>query len=125
MVEINNYRDVEFVISLINLIQEKYGGYDYISKVDEMKRELRKFYKNYSDEGVFVVKHDDDGYVEKLEVPERCLDRDSMEMWFKGYVEIEPINSAYGCTGCPFTSWHRFIKLHGTWYCYHRVCYDI
>lgn len=125
-IEINSYRDVEFAISLINLIKEKCGYYDYVSKVEELKRNIRKFYKSFDESDTLVMCQESDGYVEKIEIPEKFTkDKESMKKWFNEYIRIEPYYSAYDCTGRPFTGWYRFAKLHGQWYCYHKVDYDV
>lgn len=50
--------------------------------------------------------------------------REAAEDQFLSEYYLEPIASAFDCTGRLFTSWYKIVQMHGDWYAYHSICRD-
>lgn len=68
-----------------------------------------------------------DGYVEKLILSDKYdrYDKDTIEEFFDCWIDIDPIESTYDCTGRSFTNWHKVAKLGNKWVIYHSVGFDV
>ena len=100
----------------------------------DLKREIRKWAHRPKEVNVglgFMVErrlvHDNgiDGYVELIRFPEGFDTEESAKDFFKEFIEVECLRSAYDCTGQPFTGWYKLFRRHGRFHAYHCVCYDV
>lgn len=73
-----------------------------------------------SDDGI-------DGYVEKLIFRDKYdgYEKDTLEEFFDCWIDIDPTESAYDCTGQSFTNWHKVVRLGNHWVIYHSVGFDV
>lgn len=73
-----------------------------------------------------------DGYIEIVSIPEvfdeiedSKTDGPGAESFFRDFIEIQAVPSAYDCTGQSFTEWHKLVKRNGQYWAYHKVAIDV
>lgn len=63
-----------------------------------------------------------DGLLVKEFIPGELSDMDKLAIEDSQWMET---NSAYDCTGRPFTQWIQFFKVPGGYWMYHSIGYDV
>lgn len=140
MNRINNERDYRIGCELLRILG-KNEGKNFENYVAELKRNLRQYASrkpvDYVGMGFFcerrIIKdYGIDGYIEIVSIPEifdKLEDSETngpgAESFFRDFIEIQAVPSAYDCTGQRFTAWHKIVKRNGQYWAYHRVAIDV
>ena len=121
---IRNNEDLRLAYELLSVYKK--SGRGDCPKAEELKKRIRSYLhlphcsRIIRDDGI-------DGYVKLIQLPE-FLNSESKEEaieWFERECYIEPVRSAYDCTGRPFTNWYKVFWRLGHWFAYHSVSFDV
>ena len=140
MKEITNEKDYRIGYALLRLIAKDEG--ESIKRYAiELKRNLRQYASKkpvqyvglgFSCERRIIKDYGIDGYIEIVSIPEVFdkiedseTDGPGAESFFRDFIEIQALPSAYDCTGQSFTAWHKFVKRNGQYWVYHEVAIDV
>lgn len=121
---IRNKEDLRFAYMLLSEYKKSVRKHN--PKAGELKKCIRSYlhlphcFRIVRDDGI-------DGYIKLMQLPE-FLDSENKEEaieWFERECYIEPVRSAYDCTGRPFTNWYKVFRRRGHWFAYHSVSFDV
>lgn len=140
MNRISNERDYRIGYELLRTLTED-GGKSLENYVAELKRNLRQYASRkpvyhvgmgFTCERRIIKDYGIDGYIEIVSIPEVFdkienseTDGPGAESFFRDFIEIQAVPSAYDCTGQSFTEWHKIIKRNGQYWAYHKVAIDV
>ncbi len=117
-----DWRDL---LTLERLIKEVSPFFEPI--LEERKRKIRHEYKVWLIEQEYktIVRHDNEGCVEKLRFKDSGETLEEFTEFFKEHHYIRYIDRGYDCTGQLFTSWYSIFKVNGNWIVYHSIQMDV
>ena len=128
MFTIRNRKDLELAYEMIKIFDDReaeMGNPEAAKKaVIEMKREIRRYLKPV-DTGRRLVRNFEDGYIERIELPEAVKDMDEAVRYFHENIKIEYQPTYYDCTGQLFTGGFDIFNLNGRFVVYHCVDADV
>lgn len=126
---ISNARDLKLAYEQLLMIAELVD----ITKVDfpemlqdrvkDIKTSIRRYNKRTNDRKL-VKDYGIDGYIELVELPQYIKTKEAGNEYFVKSELLYVPNSAYDCTGAPFTSWFKVFPRRGRMMAYHRVSID-
>ena len=126
---IKNSRDLRLAYDQLNMMAKLVDitKVDYPEKVQEhildIKMSIRRYNKRSSDRR--LVKDDGiDGYIELIQLPKFIETKDEGDEYFIKSELLYTPNTAYDCTGKPFTSWFKVFFRRGRAMAYHKVSID-
>lgn len=140
MNRISNEKDYRIGYELLRILT-KDGGKSLENYVAELKRNLRQYASRkpgyhvgmgFTCERRIIKDYGIDGYIEIVSIPEVFdkiedseTDGPGAESFFRDFIEIQAVPSAYDCTGQSFTTWHKLVKRNGQYWAYHEVATDV
>ena len=86
--------------------------------VAELKREIRKQNRKTAPHYVCA---DYESAIVLEECPAEVVTEEEALEWFEYNKFIEPVHSAYDCTGRLFTAWYKPVCRRGKWFVYHSI----
>jgi hypothetical protein len=93
--------------------------------IAEEKKTIRRILRTSSpkEECHMVYDNGIDGACLRIKIT-GVYSKEAAELKFLSEYYLEPIASAFDCTGRLFTSWYKIVQMHGDWYAYHSICRD-
>lgn len=124
MFTIRSKRDLELAYMYVKWFSEDVKNPKAVQLVIEAKREIRRYTKPVND-GRRIIKNDEEGYIELVELPERLADEADAAKYFEENVFIHYHPTYYDCTGQLFTNWYKIFRRTGKFMAYHSVGIDV
>lgn len=121
--EIKNTRRLRTAYELLYILQESGRGDSDHAK--NLKREIRRYTNAPLAEKRIVRDDGMDGFVSLEMLPDWIGSEEEAVEFFEDYLYIQPLYSAYDCTGRPFTSWYKVFRRGDRFWAYHCVGYDV
>lgn len=122
--------DFRLGYELIKLVEERFNEPDGKTlarkeRIDNLKRELRKWSHRKPEERRIVKDYGIDGFVELRPLDYDFDSTEEAEEYFREYLFLRCRPSMYDCTGQWFTEWFKVFKRHDRWWVYHSIGIDV